>query len=102
MKTPADFATSPAMIALNTITAVAMIAGAVNAVAKNAEATEVTSSSFAPMTDASDSIINYDTAAQQSLTPQIGQPTYLTTNTSSYSGGLNSRYTVDDSKTTQD
>jgi hypothetical protein len=90
------------MIALNTITAVAMIAGAVNAVATNAEATEVTSSSFAPMTDASDSIINYDTAAQQSFTPQFGKPTYVTTNTSSYSGGVHSRFGVDDAKTTQD
>jgi len=104
MKTPADFATSPAMIALNTISAVALIAGAVNAMAVNAmavnaEATNATTTSVAPITDSSGSIINYDTAAQQSFT-QFGQPTYLTTNTSSYTGTLN--YTVDDAKTTQD
>lgn len=100
MKTPNDFATSPAMFALNTLTAAAMIAGAVNAVATNADATEAASSSLAPITDASDSIMNYDTAAQQSLTPQFGQTTYLTTNTTS--GIAIGGAPVDDTKTTQD
>ena len=91
MKTPADFATSPAMVALNSIAAIAALAGAVNVMAVKAEATAVT--------DASDSIINYDTAAQQSYTPQFGKPTYLTTNTNSFTSTGTG---VDDTKTTQD
>jgi hypothetical protein len=102
MKTPADFATSPAIIALNTITAVALIAGAVNAMAVNAEATDATSPSSATITDDSGSIINYDTAAQQSYSSQFGKPTYVTTNTNSYGSGLGSGFGVDDAKTVQD
>jgi hypothetical protein len=102
MKTPADFATSPAMVALNTITSIAALAGAVNVMAVKAEATSATSPTLTNQNEVSSASINYDSATQKSTVLQYGgKATFTTTNTSSYQNGQTG-YNTDDAKTTQD
>jgi hypothetical protein len=101
MKTPADFATSPAIVALNVITSVAALAGAVNVMAVKAEATCATSPNLTNQNEMPAAIIDYDSAAQKSTVLQFGgKATFTTTNTQSYTIGQ--PYGTDDAKTVQD
>lgn len=100
-KTPGDFAANPAMAALNAIASIAAVAGGLNTATVKAESVSASGPSLNSQSVTATADINYNTATQQSTVLQFGR-TYTTTNTSSYSGGLNSRFGVDDAKTVQD
>ena len=104
MKTPADFAVRPAMAALNTITSIAALAGAVNVMAVKAEATCATSPTLTTQSEVSTASINYNTATQKSTVLQYGsKATYTTTQTNSYMGNpVSFGGSPDDAKTVQD